>query len=77
LIDEYHAALGLPDEERPTRDEIWLRYRASAAYGLAIWLATFSYDGWQRPEVCLALVQRYAAAFVDLDSAAAIGALTA
>lgn len=72
LIDEYQAALGLPSDERPTRDEIWLRYRASVAHGLAIWLATFSYGGWQREEVSLALVQRYAAAFVDLDSVAAI-----
>jgi hypothetical protein len=75
LLDEYRAALGLPAEELPTREEIWLRYRASVAHGLAIWLATFSYEGWQRPEVCLALVQRYATAFVDLDSGAAIDEL--
>ena len=47
----------------------------TAAHGLAIWLATFSYGGWQRPDVSLALVQRYAA-FVDLDAAAAIDDLT-
>jgi Phosphotransferase enzyme family len=76
LIDEYRAALDLPADEKPTRDEIWLRYRASVAYGLAIWLATFSYGGWQREDVSLALVQRYAAAFVDLDTAAAIDQLT-
>ena len=75
LIDEYQAALGLPADERPTRDEIWLRYRASVAHGLAIWLATLSYGSWQREEVSLALVQRYAAAFVDLGCVAAIDQL--
>jgi hypothetical protein len=32
-------------------------------------------DAWQRPEVCVALAQRYAAAFTDLDSRAAIDAI--
>jgi hypothetical protein len=45
------------------------------AHGLAIWLATLSHDGWQRREVCVALAQRYAAAFVDLDTPAAIDAI--
>ncbi|WP_035955288.1 phosphotransferase [Parafrankia sp. EUN1f] len=75
LIDEYHRALDLPAEERPTRDGIWLRYRASVAHGLAIWMATASADGWQRPEVSIPLAQRYAAAYVDLDTAGALDAL--
>ena len=77
LIDQYVEALGLPAAERPDRDQVWLRYRASAAHGLALWLATYSYGAWQRPEVSLALVQRYAAAFVDLDTATAIDRLGA
>lgn len=72
LIDDYIDALGLPAAERPSRDDVWLRYRASAVHGLALWLATFSYGAWQRPEVSLALVQRYAAAFVDLETTAVI-----
>lgn len=75
LIDEYRAALALPDDERPSRDEVWLRYRASAAHGLAIWLATWGYGEWQRADVCGALVERYAWAFVDLDAAAALDEL--
>ena len=59
----------------PSPEEVLLRYRASVAHGLASWMATLSGgDAWQSPAVCLALVQRYAAAFVDLDSRAAIGA---
>ena len=69
-------ALTLPADEMPTPDEVLLRYRASVAHGLAIWMATLSGgDAWQRPDVCLALVQRYAAAFIDLDSRAAIDAI--
>ena len=52
--------------------------RASVAHGLAIWIATLSGgDAWQRPEICLAFAQRYAAAFVDLDTRAALDSITA
>jgi predicted unusual protein kinase regulating ubiquinone biosynthesis (AarF/ABC1/UbiB family) len=33
-------------------------------------------DSWQRPEICLALAQRYSAAFVDLDTRAALDSIT-
>ncbi|WP_373692525.1 phosphotransferase [[Mycobacterium] kokjensenii] len=76
LIDEYRGALGLPAAELPSAEEIWLQYRASAAHGLAIWIATLSGgDNWQRPEISLALAQRYAAAFTDLDTRGALDAL--
>ena len=76
LLDEYRAALMLPAAEMPSTEEVLLRYRASVAHGLAIWMATLSGgDAWQSPDVCLAFVQRYAAAFVDLDSRAAIDAI--
>ena len=68
----------LPDDEMPTADEIWLRYRASVAHGLAIWIATLSGgDAWQRPEICLAFAQRYSAAFVDLETRTALDSITA
>jgi aminoglycoside phosphotransferase (APT) family kinase protein len=76
LVDEYHAALELSDAERPSRAETWLRYRASVAHGLTMWLATAASNTWQRPEVSLALAQRYAAAFEDLDTMSAIDELT-
>ena len=76
LLAEYRDALTLPDEELPTADEVWLRYRASVAHGLAIWMATLSGgDAWQRADICLAFAQRYAAAFVDLDTRAALDAV--
>ncbi len=42
---------------------------------LALWLATAASNTWQRPEVSLTLAQRYAAAFVDLDTEAAVAEL--
>jgi hypothetical protein len=69
IVRAYAEALG-----ESSFDELWLRYRASAAHGLAIWLATAA-GNWQRPEVSITLAERYAAAFVDLDSAAAIDEL--
>jgi hypothetical protein len=49
LLDEYRAALELPADEMPTAEDVWLRYRASVAHGLAIWMATLSGgDAWQR-----------------------------
>ena len=73
LLEEYRGALGLPAAELPSAEEIWLHYRASAAHGLAIWIATLSGgDSWQRPDISLAFAQRYAATFTDLDTRAAL-----
>ncbi|HZU45778.1 MAG TPA: phosphotransferase [Mycobacterium sp.] len=78
LLEEYRCALTLPADEMPSIDEVWLRYRASVAHGLAIWIATLSGgDAWQRPDICLAFAQRYSAAFVDLETRNALDALDA
>jgi hypothetical protein len=78
LLDEYRASLTLPADEMPTADEIWLRYRASVAHGLAIWMATLSGgDAWQRADICLAFAKRYSAAFIDLETRAALDAIDA
>lgn len=74
LIAEYRDALDAP--ARPSAAEAWLHYRASAAYGLTIWLSTLGTDGYQPHDVSLALAERYAAAFIDLDSEAALATLT-
>ena len=68
------GALELPAGEKLSRDDLWLRYRASSAHGLTMWLVTAASD-WQRLEVSLALAHRYASAFIDLDGAAAINEL--
>jgi hypothetical protein len=77
LLEEYRDALGLPAEEMPSPNEVWLRYRASVAHGLTLWLCTASAgELWQRPDIALALAQRYSAAYEDLQTAAAIADLT-
>lgn len=78
LLTIYRDALDLPDDERPSADEIWLRYRASVAHGLTLWLCTASAgELWQRPDIALALAQRYSAAYEDLRTADALADLTA
>ncbi len=76
LVEDYRQALTVDHGELPSAEEVWLRYRASTSYGLAIWLVTAASD-WQRFEVSLALSERYAAAFVDLDGASALEELAA
>jgi aminoglycoside phosphotransferase (APT) family kinase protein len=70
VLDAYVDELGRVDA-----DEAWLRYRASAVYGLAIWLSTLGTDGYQSREVSLALAERYAVACADLDAADALAEL--
>lgn len=77
LLEEYRDALGLPDDQRPTADEVWLRYRASVAHGLTLWLCTASAgELWQRPDIALTLAQRYSFAYADLDTGSALAELT-
>jgi aminoglycoside phosphotransferase (APT) family kinase protein len=78
LLGVYRDSLGLPADELPSAEEIWLRYRASVAHGLTTWLATASAgELWQRPDIALALAQRYSAAYEDLQTAEALAVLTA
>lgn len=76
LLEEYRTALDLPSAEMPSPEDVLLRYRASVAHGLAIWLATASGgDAWQSAEISTTLAQRYAIAFVDLETRAALDAI--
>jgi Phosphotransferase enzyme family len=68
LLEVYRSALEVPQDQLPTVEQAWLQYRAAPAYGLAIWLSTLGTDGWQSREISLTLAQRFAAAFVELDS---------
>jgi hypothetical protein len=68
LVAAYREALTVPARATPSVTETWDRYAASHPYGLAVWLATHRSDRAQRPDVCRALIQRFAAAFLDHDS---------
>ncbi|TCJ96376.1 phosphotransferase [Nocardia alba] len=77
LLGIYRDALDLPAAHLPTPAEIELGYRASVAHGLTLWLCTASAgEFWQRPDIALALAQRYSAAYADLDTASAIAELS-
>jgi sulfur transfer complex TusBCD TusB component (DsrH family) len=77
LVEEYRRSLDVPDDERPSAGEAWLRYRASAAHGLAIWLSTLGTDGWQSRDVSITLARRYSAAFAELDTVTALDQIDA
>jgi hypothetical protein len=68
LIEEYRQALDVPEGDRPTSEEAWLRYCSSPAYGLAVWVGTGSSINYQKPEICSNLVSRYGEAFLDLET---------
>jgi hypothetical protein len=72
LLDEYRKTLHVPDDQRPSADQMWARYRATPIYGLAIWLSTLGTDGWQPKEVSQTLCDRFSAAFMELDTLQAL-----
>lgn len=74
LLEVYRTALDVPEAERPSAEAAWLTYRTTPIYGLAIWLSTLGTDGWQAREICMALSERFAAAFVELDTLDALAA---
>jgi len=76
LVEEHRGCLDVPFDARPTAEDAWLRYRASAVHGLTLWLVTLMSDVHRR-EVSLTLTQRFAAAFVELETTAALDALDA
>jgi hypothetical protein len=72
LVEVYRTALDVPEAERPSAEEAWARFRMSTPYGLAIWVTTGAEDGYQAPEICHNLVDRFGRAFLDLDSPSAL-----
>jgi hypothetical protein len=75
LLDAYRDALHVPHSERPSADEVRLRYDSAHAYGLVVWIVTHQSDRAQLPEVCRALIERFGAAFVDCKSDQALDRL--
>lgn len=78
LLDEYLEALGQAGAAPPTREAAWSRHRAAPAFGLGTWLHTYAAGSFQPDAVCLATLERFAAAYEDLGTArsGALGHLT-
>ncbi|HTH28692.1 MAG TPA: oxidoreductase family protein [Sphingobium sp.] len=72
LLEIYRDALQLPDGQAPSMDEIWRRYRQTHVLGLTNWLARRGKDGVRAPAISEALIDRYAAAFVETDTLGAL-----
>ena len=72
LLRGYLEASAVAGGEPPELAEAETRYAAAHAYGLAVWLATLNNGRAQSAAVCRALVERYAAAYLDADTPAAL-----
>jgi hypothetical protein len=68
LIACYLAALGEELADRPTLAETLDRYRAAPSFGLATWLHTLSAGTFQEEDDCMAMIERFAAAYEDLGT---------
>jgi hypothetical protein len=67
LLDGYLASLRAAGvAEPPTPATAWDRYRETPPYGLATWLHTLAAGSFQARDVCLATIERFAAAATDL-----------
>jgi aminoglycoside phosphotransferase (APT) family kinase protein len=78
LIELYRISLDVPEDQRPSAEAAWLEHRATPVYGLAIWLSTLGAGaGWQPHEISQTLAERFAAAFVRLDTLQALDAIGA
>lgn len=75
LLEVYRSHLQVPASQRPSAAQAWTHYRASPAYGMAVWLSTLGTDGWQSRDISTALAERFAAAFVELDTVSALRAI--
>lgn len=72
LLAGYLEALAAAGARPPTFAEVWERHRAGPAFGLVTWLHTLSARSFQEDEDCLAMIERYAAAYEDLETARAL-----
>lgn len=55
-------------------DAAWERYRATPAFGLATWMHTYSAGSFQPDGVSLATIERFSAAYDDLETHRSIAA---
>lgn len=76
LVETYRQALDVPPQDMPSPDEAWLRYRSTPAYGLAVWLGTSSSANYQSHPICSNMAERFATAFMDLETSSAIASLS-
>ena len=73
LLGGYLDALGRAGTRTvPDFDAAWARYRATPAFGLCTWLHTIAAGSFQPFELCVATLERFAAAYEDLGTASSL-----
>lgn len=75
LLTGYLEALARAGVDAPYAGDAWERYRAAPAFGLGTWLHTISAGSFQPTDVCVATIERFAAAYGDLETARALAEL--
>jgi aminoglycoside phosphotransferase (APT) family kinase protein len=65
LLAHYLDVLGKHGVVAPSFDAVWEDYRPASMYGLAMWLCTLGFGGYQLPEICLTYIERYGTAYAD------------
>lgn len=68
LLAGYLDELSRHSAAAPAFDEAWSRYCKTPVYGLATWIHTISAGSFQPRDVCLATIERFAAAYDDLGA---------
>jgi len=68
LLAGYLDALARAGGEPPPWAAAWDRYRASPAFGLATWVHTLAGGRFQAADVCVATIERFAAAYSELGT---------
>lgn len=66
LLAGYVRELG---RAAPSLDDAWALYRRTPIFGLGSWLQTLAAGSFQPVEVCMATIERFAAAYDDLGAA--------
>jgi len=72
LLDLYVDALGSAGGRPPSHEEAWAAYRRSPAYGFPCWVATVGFGDYQQPDLAVTTAARFAAAYTDLETDAAL-----
>lgn len=68
LIEGYLEALRSQRVSAPDLQTAWSQYRATPAFGLCTWLHTFAARSFQPDSVCLPMIERFCAAYEDLET---------
>jgi len=69
LLAGYLELLAGAGVEPPGAGPAWDRYRSTPAFGLGTWMHTISAGSFQPVDVCVSTIERFSAAYADLDTA--------